>query len=210
MVIVALTGGIGSGKSTVAGMFKDEGAYVIDFDYLARVVVEPDKPAWRDIVAYFGPEILSPNRTLNRSALAEIVFSDDESRKALEGFTHPRIFEESDVLVKAIKRKDPFSVVIIDFPLLFELDLNKKFDRVILAYVPRAVQLKRIIERDGLAKEEAEKRLNSQVSIEEKRSLSDYIIDSEGDLNDTRNQVRKIIHELKELARKKEVESKCS
>ena len=131
MVIVALTGGIGSGKSTVARMFEDEGAYVIDFDYLARVVVKPDKPAWRDIVDYFGPEILSPDRTLNRSALAEIVFSDDESRKALEGFTHHRIFEESDALVKAIKRKDPCSVVIIDFPLLFELSLNEKFDKVI-------------------------------------------------------------------------------
>jgi len=209
MVIVALTGGIGSGKSTVARMFEDEGAYVIDFDYLARVVVKPDKPAWRDIVDYFGPEILSPDRTLNRSALAEIVFSDDESRKALEGFTHPRIFEESDALVKAIKRKDPCSVVIIDFPLLFELSLNEKFDKVILAYVPRTVQLERIIERDGLAKEEVEKRLNVQISIEEKRSLSDYIINSEEGLNDTRNQVRKVIHELKELAKKKEGDSKC-
>ncbi len=209
MVIVALTGGIGSGKSTVARMFEDEGAYVIDFDYLARVVVKPDKPAWRDIVDYFGPEILSPDRTLNRSALAEIVFSDDESRKALEGFTHHRIFEESDALVKAIKRKDPCSVVIIDFPLLFELSLNEKFDKVILAHVPRAVQLERIIERDGLVKEEVEKRLNVQISIEEKRSLSDYIINSEEGLNDTRNQVRKVIHELKELAKKKEGGSKC-
>jgi dephospho-CoA kinase len=209
MVIVALTGGIGSGKSTVARMFEDEGAYVIDFDYLARVVVKPDKPAWRDIVDYFGPEILSPDRTLNRSALAEIVFSDDESRKALEGFTHHRIFEESDALVKAIKRKDPCSVVIIDFPLLFELSLNEKFDKVILAYVPRGVQIKRIVERDGLTKEEVEKRLNVQISIEEKRSLSDYIINSEEGLNDTRNQVRKVIHELKELAKKKEGDSKC-
>ena len=209
MVIVALTGGIGSGKSTVARMFENEGAYVIDFDYLARVVVKPDKPAWRDIVDYFGPEILSPDRTLDRSALAEIVFSDDESRKALEGFTHHRIFEESDALVKAIKRKDPCSVVIIDFPLLFELSLKEKFDKVILAYVPRAVQLERIIERDGLAKEEVEKRLNAQISIEEKRSLSDYIINSEEGLNDTRNQVRKVIHELKELAKKKEGDSKC-
>lgn len=202
MVIVALTGGIGSGKSTVARMFQDEGAYVIDFDFLARVVVEPDKPAWRDIIDYFGPEILSPDRTLNRSALAEIVFSDDESRKALEGLTHPRIFEESDALIEAIKRKDPSSVVIIDLPLLFELSLNKKFDKIILAYVPRAVQLKRIVERDGLAKEEVEKRLNAQIPIEEKRSFSDYIIHNEGGLNDTRNQVRKVIHELEDLARK--------
>ena len=129
MVIVALTGGIGSGKSTVARMFKDEGAYVIDFDYLARVVVEPGKPAWRDIIDYFGPEILSPDRTLNRSALAEIVFSDDESRKALEGLTHPRIFEESKARIEAIKKREPFSVIIIDIPLLFELSLNKKFDK---------------------------------------------------------------------------------
>ncbi len=209
MLIVGLTGGIGSGKSTVVRMFGDEGAHVIDFDHLARLVVEPDKPAWRDIIDYFGPEILSSDRTLNRSALAEIVFSDNKSRKALEGFTHPRIFEERDALIKAIKRKDPFSIVIIDFPLLFELDLNKRFDKVILVYVPRAVQLRRLIKRDGIVKEEVEKRLDAQLPIEEKRSLSDYIIDNEGSLNDTRDQVRKVIHELRELAKKKKGEPNC-
>lgn len=209
MVIVGLTGGIGSGKSTVAGMFEDEGAHVIDFDHLARLVVEPDKAAWRDIIDYFGPEIMSSDRTLNRSALAEIVFSDNKSRKALEGFTHPRIFEERDALIKAIKRKDPFSIVIIDFPLLFELDLNKRFDKVILVYVPRAVQLGRLIKRDGIVKKGVEKRLDAQRPIEEKRSLSDYIIDNEGSLNDTRDQVRKVIHELRELAKKKRGESNC-
>ncbi len=209
MVIVGLTGGIGSGKSTVAGMFEDEGAHVIDFDHLARLVVEPDKAAWRDIIDYFGPEIMSSDRTLNRSALAEIVFSDNKSRKALEGFTHPRIFEERDALIKAIKRKDPFSIVIIDFPLLFELDLNKRFDKVILVYVPRAVQLGRLIKRDGIVKKGVEKRLDAQLPIEEKRSLSDYNIDNEGSLNDTRDQVRKVIHELRELAKKKRGESNC-
>jgi len=209
MVIVGLTGGIGSGKSTVAGMFEDEGAHVIDFDYLARLVVEPDKPAWRDIIDYFGPEIMSSDRTLNRSALAEIVFSDNKSRKALEGFTHPRIFKERDTLIKAIKRRDPFSIVIIDFPLLFELGLNKRFDKVILVYVPRPVQLRRLIKRDGIVGEEVEKRLDAQLPIEEKRSLSDYIIDNEGSLNDTRDQVRKVIHELRELAKKMRGESNC-
>ena len=209
MLIVGLTGGIGSGKSTVAGMFEDEGAHVIDFDHLARLVVEPDKAAWRDIIDYFGPEIMSSDRTLNRSALAEIVFSDNKSRKALEGFTHPRIFEERDALIKAIKRKDPFSIVIIDFPLLFELDLNKRFDKVILVYVPRAVQLGRLIKRDGIVKKGVEKRLDAQRPIEEKRSLSDYIIDNEGSLNDTRDQVRKVIHELRELAKKKKGEYNC-
>ena len=209
MVIVALTGSIGSGKSTVARMFKDEGAYVIDFDYLARVVVEPDKPAWRDIIDYFGPEILSPDRTLNRSALAEIVFSDDESREALEGLTHPRIFEESDALVKAIKKKDPFSVVIMDFPLLFELGLRKDLDKVILVYVPRDVQLERAKKRDRLSPEEVEKRLHAQVPIAEKRSLSDFVIDNSGSFKHTRDQVRKVMRELRELLKKKEADTPC-
>ncbi|UCH00266.1 MAG: dephospho-CoA kinase [Deltaproteobacteria bacterium] len=209
MLIVGLTGGIGSGKSTVARMFKDEGAYVIDFDYLACLVVEPDKPAWRDIIDYFGPGVLSPDRTLNRSALAEIVFSDEKSRKALEGFTHPRIFQERDALINAIKRKDPSSIVIMDIPLLFELSLHKRFDKVILVYVPRVVQIKRATKRQGLAKEEVEKRLNAQIPIDEKRSLSDYIIDNKGSINETRDQVRKVIHGLGKLAKMKEVEPNC-
>ena len=198
---------MGSGKSTVARMFKNEGAYLIDFDSLARLVVEVDKPAWRDIIDYFGPEILSPDRSLNRSALAEIVFSDDKSRKILEGFTHPRIFKERDALIEVIKKKDSNAVVIVDFPLLFELSLSKKFDMIILAFVSRDVQLERIIKRDGLTKEEAERRLSAQIPIEEKKRLSDYIVYTNGSLNDTRSQVRKVADELKGLAKKKEVDS---
>ena len=209
MVIVGLTGGIGSGKSTVARMLKDEGAHVIDFDYLARRVVEPDKPAWRDIVDYFGPEILSSDGTVNRSALAKIVFSDDKRRKVLEGFTHPRIFEEKDALIRAIKEKDPCSIAIVDVPLLFELDLRDMFDKVILAYVPRAMQIRRVLKKGALGRAEVEKRLNAQIPIEEKRFLSDYIIDNEGSLRDTRDQVRKIIRELKELAKRKGGVSNC-
>ena len=209
MLIVGLTGGIGSGKSTVARMFKDEGAYVIDFDHLACLVVEPDKPAWRDIIDYFGPGVLSSDRTLNRSALAEIVFSDEKSRKALEGLTHPRIFEEGDALINAIKREDPSSVVIMDIPLLFEFDLNKRFDKIILVYVTIAIQIERVVKRDGLSTEEVEKRLNAQIPIEEKKALSDYIIGNEGSINETRDQVRKVVHELRDLAKKKEVEANC-
>ena len=203
MVIIGLTGGIGSGKSSVAEMFKDEGAYVIDFDYLARVVVEPDTPAWRDIVDYFGQEILSPDRTLNRSKLAEIVFSDAQSRKALEGFTHPRIFEKRDTLLKDIKTKDPNAIVIEDVPLLFELSLNKNFDKIILVYVSRDVQIERAIKRDALLKEEVEERLKAQINIEKKKLLSDYIINNEESLKNTRDQVRKVIHELKTLKKRR-------
>lgn len=209
MLVVGLTGGIGSGKTVVASMFEDEGAHVIDFDYLARLIVEPDKPAWRDIVDYFGPGILSPDRTLNRPALAEIIFSDDKSRKALEGFTHPRIFERRDALLKAIREKDPCSIVIIDFPLLFESGLRKDLDKVILVYVPRDVQLERATKRDGLSPEEVEKRLHAQVPIGEKRSLSDFVIDNSGSLKHTRDQVRKVMRELSELLKKKEAGTPC-
>ena len=203
MVIIGLTGGIGSGKSSVAEMFKDEGAYVIDFDYLARVVVEPDTPAWRDIVDYFGQEILSPDRTLNRSKLAEIVFSDAQSRKALEGFTHPRIFEKRDTLLKDIKSKDPNALVIVDVPLLFELSLNKNFDKIILVYVSRDIQIERAIKRGALLQEEVKKRLKAQIHIEKKKLLSDYIINNEGSLKNTRDQVRKVIYELKKLKKRR-------
>jgi dephospho-CoA kinase len=210
MLMVGLTGGIGSGKSVVARMFKDEGAYVIDLDELARRVVEPDKPAWRDVLAYFGTGILNPDRTLNRSALAEIVFSDPKSRKVLEEFTHPRIFEERDALLEAIKDKDPCSVVVIEFPLLFELSFQKKFDKIILVYVTRDVQIRRARERDGLSEKEVDNRLRAQIPIDEKRSLSDYIIDNEGNLGYTRDQVREVMRDLRKLAREKEVEVNCS
>ena len=203
MVLVGLTGGIGSGKSSVAEMFKDEGAYVIDFDYLARVVVEPDTPAWRDIVEHFSSEILLPDRTLNRSRLAEIVFPDVKSRKALEGFIHPRIFEKQETLLKEIEKRDPKAIVIVDVPLLFELSLNKNFDKIILVYVSRDVQIERAIKRDALLKEEVEKRLKAQINLEKKKLLSDYIINNEGSLKNTMDQVRRVIHELKKLKKRR-------
>jgi len=208
--VVGLTGGIGSGKSAVAEMFREEGAEVIDFDYLARLVVEPGKPAWRDIVEYFGRSILSSDETLNRSALAELVFSDEKSRKALEGFTHPRIFEARDALLKTIKEEDPLSVVIIDFPLLFELGLGNGLDKVILIYVPREIQIERSANRDNLPREAVEKRLKAQMPIEEKRSLSDYVIDNQGDFAETRAQVHRIMLELRELSKQKGTDLPCS
>ena len=210
MLVVGLTGGIGSGKSAVAEMFREEGAEVIDFDYLARLVVQPGTPAWRDIVAYFGERILSSDKTLNRSALGKIVFYDEESRKALEGFTHPRIFETRDALLKRIKEKDALSVVIIDFPLLFELGLRNGLDAVILVYVPSEIQIERAANRGNLSREEVEKRLKAQMPIEEKRSLSDYVIDNQGSFTETRAQVRRIMLELRELSKQKGADLPCS
>lgn len=203
MVIVGLTGGIGSGKSTAAGMFKDEGADIIDFDLLARTVVEPGKPAWRKIVEYFGPNFLNPDGSINRAALGKIVFSEDKSRKALEAFVHPMILKERDRLVEQIRDKNPSSVVIVDFPLLFELGMGRDFDKTVLVYTPRGVQIKRVMQRDGLSKEEAEKRLKAQMPIDEKRRLSDYIIDAETTFAVMRDQVKGIMHSLRGISEKK-------
>jgi len=203
MVIVGLTGGIGSGKSTTAGMFKEEGADIIDFDLLARTVVEPGKPAWRKIVEYFGPNFLNPDGSINRAALGKIVFSEDKSRKALEDFVHPMILKERDRLVEQIKDKNSSSVIIVDFPLLFELGMGRDFDKTVLVYAPRDVQIKRVMQRDGLSKEEAEKRLKAQMPIDEKRKLSDYIIEAETTFAVMRDQVKGIMHSLRGISEKK-------
>jgi dephospho-CoA kinase len=210
MLTVALTGGIGSGKSVVASMLKDEGAYVIDLDELARRVVEPDKPAWKDVISYFGTGILNPDRTVNRSALARIVFSEPESRKVLEKFTHPRILHEQDALLAAIKEKDPCSVVVVEFPLLFELSFQKRFDTIIVVYVSRHVQITRAKERDGLSEREVENRLRAQIPLDEKRAHADYLIDNDGSFGNTREQVRSVMRELRKLAKEKEVDEVCS
>ena len=202
MVIVGLTGGIGSGKSTVTGMFKDEGAYIIDFDILARIVVEPGKPAWEKIVNYFGPHVLSSDGSIDRSALGKVIFYEEKSRKALEGFVHPMILKERDTLVEEIRDKNPSAVVIIDFPLLFELGMNKDFDKTILVYVPRDVQIKRVMQRDELSMEDVEKRLHAQMPIDEKRNLSDYIINAERAFGDMREQVKKVMYKLNKIAEK--------
>lgn len=202
MVIVGLTGGIGSGKSTVAGMFKDEGASIIDLDVLARIVVEPGKPAWEKIVKHFGPRILFPDGSIDRSALGKVIFYEEKSRKALEDFIHPMILQERDTLVEEIRDKNPSSVVIIDVPLLFELGMNKDFDKTILVYVPRDVQIKRVMQRDGLSIEDVEKRLHAQMPIDEKRNLSDYIINAERAFGDMREQVKKVMYKLKKIAEK--------
>ena len=202
MILVGLTGGIGSGKSTAAGMFKDEGADIIDFDLLARTVVEPGKPAWRKIVEYFGPNFLNPDGSINRAALGKVIFSEDTSRKALEDFVHPMILKERDRLVEKIRNKNPSSVVIVDFPLLFELGMDRDFDKTVLVYAPSDVQIKRVMQRDGLSKEEVEKRLKAQMPIDEKRRLSDYIIDAETTFAVMRHQVKGILYSLREISEK--------
>lgn len=199
-MIAGLTGGIATGKSTVSNMFRQLGAPIVDADVIARLVVEPDRPAWRDLVAHFGRGILLPDRRINRPKLAGIVFSDAAERDKLNRIVHPRVREEAARQTADFLREDPKRPVIQDVPLLIETGLYKQMDKVILVYVDQQTQLRRLIERDSLAEEEALKRIRAQMPIEEKRAYADYVIDNRGSLEETRSQVVRIWEELRSLA----------
>jgi dephospho-CoA kinase len=198
-LLVGLTGGIASGKSVVAEMLSELGAPLIDFDVLARRVVEPDKPAWNDIVSFFGEQVLSEDRTLDRDALGAIVFADLEKRKKLESFTHPRIGEEFYGEVLSIRSADPEAIIQVGIPLLIEGNMQHMFDHLVVVHVPREVQLERLMGRDGLSEKDAEARLAAQMPLDDKLEYADTVIDNSGSLDATRRQADDLWSALEEM-----------
>jgi dephospho-CoA kinase len=207
MMHVGLTGGIGSGKSTVAAMFSERGAYVIDYDELAHFVVEPNKPAWKDIVDFFGESILKKDRTLDRPRLGEIVFADAEKRKKLESFIYPRLAEEYSNRIRKILEKDLGAIIIADVPLLFETGMQSMFEKIILVYATREQQLSRAVERGRLDKENALRRLEAQMPLDEKLTRSDYVVHNTGSLAEAEAEVEEIWRNLLCLNREKAAKS---
>jgi dephospho-CoA kinase len=196
-LLVGLTGGIASGKSAVSEMLSELGAPLIDFDELSRRVVEPDKPAWQDIVDFFGQQVLNEDRTLDRDALGAIVFADLEKRKKLESFTHPRIGEEFFLEVTGIRGKKPEAIIQVAIPLLIEANMQHLFDHLVVVHAPREVQLERLMARDGLAEKDAEARLAAQMPLDDKLDYADTVINNSGSLDDTRNQVEELWQRLR-------------
>jgi dephospho-CoA kinase len=203
MLNIGLTGGIGSGKSTVAQFFKDKGAYLIDFDILAHTVEEPERPAWKRIVEEYGPDILTEDSTINREKLGNIVFQDKEKLETLNSIVHPAVFEEWLRRMEEIKKEKEDAIVISDIPLLFEVGLYKYVDLTILVYIPPEEQIERIMTRNGFTREEAEYRLQSQMSIDEKLSFADIVINNEGSPEETQKIVEKCWPELLEREQNK-------
>jgi len=203
MLVAGLTGGIASGKSTVVRMFAAEGGWVIDLDELSRYVVEPCKPAWHDIVSCFGETILSKDGTLDRKCLGSIVFADSGKRKELEQIVHPRVFGEYRSRLKQILEKDSKAIVIADIPLLMEIDMQKRFEKVIVVYAPPESQVARLVQRNGLSQKAALDRLKSQMPIGEKAKAADFVIDNTGPLDETRRQVKRVYAALKVLEKDK-------
>jgi len=200
MILVGLTGGIGSGKSLVAQIFKRLGACLIDADELAHQAIAPGTYAYQAIRDTFGPEILKDDQTVDRQRLGEIVFEDAEKRQWLNSIVHPKVFIEQERLTKEITEKDPKAVIIFDVALLIETRAHELMDKVILVTVDRRTQIKRLMERDGLSREEARKRIASQAPTSQKKRYADYLIDGTRPLEVVEREVEKIYEELKSLA----------
>lgn len=191
-MLIALTGGIASGKNLVAGYLKELGAYVIDADEISREITKPQMPAYNDIVNKFGSEILNPDKTINRKKLGEIVFNDRELLKTLNQITHPRIITEEKRQIKDIQTKDPDAIIVINAALLIETERYKEMDKVIVVYIDEETQIKRLMQRDGLTEKEAEMRISLQMPLKEKIKLADFIVDNSSDTEKTRMDVVKI------------------
>ncbi|KAM6312103.1 dephospho-CoA kinase domain-containing protein [Podargus strigoides] len=193
MFLVGLTGGIASGKSTVVAILRELGCAVIDADVIAREVVQPHLKAYQQIVHYFGTEILLENGEINREALGNIIFSCPEKRQLLNSITHPEIQKE---MLKQILKYFVlgYRYVVLDIPLLFETNRLCKFMKyTVVVYCDPPAQLSRLLQREvGLAREDAEARVASQLPLDEKRRLATHVIDNSGERESTRRQVLRL------------------
>lgn len=196
MKIVGLTGGVASGKTTVANMFRELGAKIIDADELARSAVERGTEAFQKIVKEFGTDFLDNSGTLDRKKLGKYVFSDPERKEKLEKIVHPVV---GKMLMDSIEseREKGTEILILDIPLLFENNMQMWIRPVILVYVNEETQLERLMKREKITEDEARNIIKSQMPLEEKKNLADFIIDNNNDLINTFNQVKMIWQELK-------------
>ena len=197
MQLIGLTGGIASGKSTIASRLAELGAVVVDADRIAREVVEPGTPALAEIASAFGPGVIAADGSLDRPALGAIVFADEEARLRLNGITHPAVLRESTARFEAATAADPDAIVVYDIPLLVESLNEYPFDLVVVAHAEQATRLRRLVELRGMAAAEAERRIRSQATDEERLAAADVVIDTDGTLEHTRRQVEALWERLR-------------
>lgn len=200
MLIVGLTGGVASGKTAVSQVLKEEGAYIIDADQIARELVQSHKPAWNELIRAFGQEILQEDGSIHRKKLADKVFADPKQRKLLNQILHPRIKEEMDRRTKEIGQRDPEAIVVIDAPLIVELGDHREMDKLIVVTTTQTQQIERLKDRDGTSPKEALRIVSSQMPMEEKLKFADYVIQNEGSLEETKKRAKEIFKDLKRVA----------
>lgn len=194
MLLVGLTGGIGSGKSTVAGLLAARGAVIVDADQVARDVVEPGQPAFAALIERFGPEVVGPDGRLDRARLAEVAFASPEATADLNAITHPAVGEE---FLRRVGAAPPDAIVVCDVPLLVESETarSRGYEFVIVVEAPREVRLQRLEER-GVPRHDAEARMAKQATDEERRAVATHVVDNSGDLAHLERQVDAIWADL--------------
>ncbi len=191
---IALTGGIATGKSYVLARFHDAGVPTIDADAVVHQALADGGPAAAAIRARFGPTVTAHDGSIDRKALAQVVFADPRARADLEAIVHPHVYRRIDDWFATLNPASVYAVA--DIPLLFETSQQRYFDRVIVASCPRAIQIERLVQRNGLTVAEACQRLGAQWPIEQKTGLADYIIDTTGTFEETDRQVDRVMAEL--------------
>jgi dephospho-CoA kinase len=199
MLRVGLTGSIAVGKSFVASVFVELGCHVLDADQTAREVVLPGADGLKAVVEAFGAEILSPDGTLDRKQLGALVFADEEKRQRLNQLLHPIIIERQDEILREWERRDPNGIGMVDAALMIESGGYTRFDKLIVVHCRPEAQLERLMLRDGLSRDEALRRINSQMPQEEKQKFADYLIDTSDGFELTREQAVRVYRELRKL-----------
>ena len=196
MVVIGVTGGIGTGKSTVAAMFQRLGAAALDADRIAHRMMEPKRVAWRHIIKMFGEEVLNEDRTINRQALARRVFSDEESRRRLEAILHPRVMREIWQRVRRLRRAKRVKAVVLDVPLLVEVGAHKDVDALVVVTAPSDRQRERLKQQHGWSDEEISARMGAQWDVSAKVALAEHVVDNANGVDATRTQVKRIWNQL--------------
>ena len=200
MFKIAITGGAGSGKSTVARMFQELGAKVLDADAAARDAVAVGTPAWQELRRLYGAEYFNPDGSLNRAKVAQLVFTDPEARQRLNDIVHPQVARELQARLKDLEGQGA-ALALVEVPLLYEAGLSGAYDRVIVVYVDPEDQVRRLKERDGRGAEEIEGILQAQWPLNDKAARADFVVDNRGPLRETRRQVQKIWTELQKISK---------
>ena len=192
MIVIGLTGGVGTGKSTVAKMFRQVGAAVLDADVLAHQAMEPKRLAWRSIVKTFGREMLNADQTVNRRRLASLVFNDEPRRRQLERILHPVVLREIKRALHRLKRAHKVQAVVLDVPLLLEVGAEELVDALVVVTAPPQVQRERLRRTHGWSDEDTTVRIAAQWDLSAKAALADYVVDNSNGVDATRRQVRQL------------------
>lgn len=193
-LIVGLTGGIASGKSTVGGFLREHGAVVIDADRVAHEVMAPGGAAYDDVVDRFGRDVLDHDGRIDRVRLGAVVFADPQARRDLEARVHPRVREEIRAWIEATDAPD--GIAVVEAALLVETGAHREYDRLVVVRCSRATQIRRLAERDGMSPREAERRLDAQASLESRLAVADYVVDTDTDLGRTRRETEEVWRKL--------------